>query len=187
MVARTYVNLFETVDGGQTWIRRAVPVPSALTGDGTRALAPAMHGRKGVLLVTFMHRGGGAPVTVTYITRDAGTTAWRPVSRVVGQAVAVSFPDSRHGWMVTMPGPSVWRTIDGGASWRRVATPDATFGVGGAATGPASVGSFEMVSSRMGWLLLRWPNLANPPLGTSRLLVTTDGGRTWGAPPPPSG
>ena len=178
MAAGTYVNLFETRDGGAAWTRVGVPVPASLLGDGTRASAPVLDGARGILLVTFMRRGGGGGArVVAYGTRDGGV-AWRPLAQVRGALAASAFWGTRTGLLATNPGSILWSTTDGGRTWRPLGGVDPA----AARLGYAIV-ALQMTGRRTAWALLRPSNAAGDG-GASLLLRTTDGGRTW---QPPSG
>ena len=70
----------------------------------------------------------------TLLVTEDGGLSWEPVHDLADQAFAVPltqvvFADERRG-LVTGAGEALWRTVDGGRSWRAVAVPDlAAFGV----------------------------------------------------------
>jgi photosystem II stability/assembly factor-like uncharacterized protein len=102
-------------------------------------------------------------------TDDAGRT-WQPLttrfmhSCAAGARLDLSFVDTRNGWLVwvepTGPFAEVYRTRDGGSSWRQI-------------VGRRSpVDQVVFASPSVGWGgVLGW--------GPGPLLRTTDGGRSW--------
>jgi len=77
----------------------------------------------------------------------------------------VEFVDRLHGWVSDFAGPGIYRTTDGGRTWR-VSIP----------TGCAAVcegGSIDYLDARHGFALLYAPARDN------RLFRTVDGGRSW--------
>jgi photosystem II stability/assembly factor-like uncharacterized protein len=169
----TAVNLFVTRDGGATWQPAHLPVPRALSGDGTRALAPVWEGPKGRIFVLFAHRGGGDPFTVTYGSADGGES-WQALSLLPGAPVTYAFLGSEEGWLLTQPGAALFRTLDGGRHWRRLPSPPLVWG-----RRQYTPVELQMVSRQKGWLLVRAPNLLDAAQSPSLLLETTDGGVSW--------
>lgn len=89
---------------------------------------------------------------------------WSAVSVGVGDLVGLSFIDDSQGWATgspdgVAPGDGLWRTTDGGASWRRVS--DATFI------------DLCFVDETHGWAVGRAPGVG------SALYVSDDGGASW--------
>ncbi len=115
-------------DGGRTW--RAV----LANLDALRPRLPAISNYSGPFAVL----GGGAAVfvgfcpacgrgTITVLSTRDGGSSWRRSAPLRGYApVAVSFPDARHGWLLTTsragspPSGLLWSTADGGRSFRLV-------------------------------------------------------------------
>jgi photosystem II stability/assembly factor-like uncharacterized protein len=128
--------------------------------------------------------------SVAYRTVESGTTAqiviglfvydhgrWREVTPPTLRADGidaiddVAFVDRRHGWVAAYNCANVavylYRTSDGGSSWRSLGTP-ASHSCGG---GPTFL---SFIDDEHGWME---PVSSNAPAGV--LLGTDDGGRTW--------
>lgn len=77
----------------------------------------------------------------------------------------VQFLDRRHGWVTTVGHSRIYRTSDGGRSWRVVVPP----GCPGVCEG----GAIDFLDLRHGYALLETPARDNA------FFRTSDGGRTW--------
>jgi photosystem II stability/assembly factor-like uncharacterized protein len=77
----------------------------------------------------------------------------------------VEFVDRLHGWVSKSAGPGIYRTTDGGRTWR-VSIPPGCSAV-------CQGGSIDFLDARRGFALLYTPARDN------RLFRTVDGGRTW--------
>lgn len=106
-------------------------------------------------------------------TADGGSR-WRRVttrfshSCAAGARSDLEFVDRDHGWIVTVeptgPGSRLYRTRDGGRTWRQVGTRR------------GEVRQVEFTSPTTGWGV--W---APPPGGPGPLYATVDAGRSWHA------
>lgn len=141
--------LFSTRDGGRHWAARA-------TGAGRVYRVDFTDAQHGWLLA------GGLYRTVT------GGAAWIHLpfrcgpNQLIGR---LSFVDRKTGFLLcqVMNGPfavTLYRSDDGGVSWRRIAVVDPM---------AHAVGAFDFLSSRIGYV----------SAGFGNLLDTTDGGHTF--------
>jgi len=143
---------YVTSDGGRTWSRARIVV----------YLQPPIAVRPGA--------GPGQPAGLSV---DGGET-WRPlaVPEPFASNTTPTFVDSRHGWwLVTDAGQRqfttrIWRTDDGGISWRRLAAA-------GLPTGPAPT-MLTWLDPMRGVLSMTGPLEPRPTL-----FRTDDGGETW--------
>ena len=93
-----------TRDGGATW----------------RLLKPAAATRSGIQAICFADSLNGWATGANGLvlrTHDGGATwqsAGRPILSAAGRAI--SFSDAKHGWILADNG--LWRTADGGTTWR---------------------------------------------------------------------
>lgn len=169
--------LYGTEDGGARWTRMArESLPPALTGEGAYAasgtcLAVGQNGR------AWFGTGGGGVSGRVFRTGDGGRT-WSvalsgiPASTASSGVFSLAFWDSLHGVAVggdyripRAATPSIARTEDGGATWSTV-----------------TVGPLNPFYSAVSVV----PGTSPPALvvvGTAGTAWSSDGGRTWNAPP----
>ncbi|HYF91609.1 MAG TPA: hypothetical protein VD969_05150 [Symbiobacteriaceae bacterium] len=97
-------------------------------------------------------------------TTDGGRTWKKDNLAFLGQATALDFVDSRHGWLLadTAGGTRILATADGGATWR-IQYPAGSY---------APARAVAMVTDTTGF------GLGAPGL-EGAVLATHDGGRTW--------
>jgi photosystem II stability/assembly factor-like uncharacterized protein len=158
-----FASIYETTDGGVTWIDRpatppSTPLPSGSVFTGT----PVLRGARGAVAFA------GGENSIVYVTRDAGRS-FTPVYP----------PGKVRSWYVDVVTPLIWRlacqdtilgTDDGGKSWFTVAD-DATRPIAGERYAPSSP-DIVFANHRQGWLT--WSS------GNGDLLMrTTNGGRNW--------
>jgi photosystem II stability/assembly factor-like uncharacterized protein len=95
--------------------------------------------------------GGGAPRLL--LTNDAGTT-WRDATPAgeTDYQPTIEFIDADHGWLLETDGP-LWRTADGGRTWRKTALPAGRTGMSAA---------MSFVSPSTGFLLLSANSAKSP-------------------------
>lgn len=161
---------YKTVDGGHTWASAELPKARLADVGRVRAtFADADHGF--VLFEEGAAASGDARVSGFFATSDGGQT-WTqlPSPPVAGY---MSFSSAAEGWLVG--GSSIYRTLDGGASWDAVQVPmpadvgpKESFGLprispGGSGllpvtfndeAGQTTVGVFETVDGGANWSLL---------------------------------
>jgi photosystem II stability/assembly factor-like uncharacterized protein len=155
--------VFRSADGGASWQGASHPLPA---GDARRVATLAVPRTGSVVFA-----GTGAGV---YKSAD-GARTWQPASRgmpagaILALAVAPGDPKTVYASVENRLANTVYRSTDGGASWRATAgldLPPATPGAPGAyvlslAVSPAS------------------PRLVWAGTGTGGLFLSTDGGAHW--------
>jgi photosystem II stability/assembly factor-like uncharacterized protein len=175
--------LFFTHDGGLNWQEEFFPVPPSLH-DGTMIAweLPHFFGWEGIISAKFTpnDRDSTNSYTVFYHTRDGGQSWQRTTpTRLDG---LWSFISARKGWLwspkayssnLTFPGKgTLCYTSNGGNTWRPVKVKkslDSYLARGG------NIAQLEFVDARTGWAVT-WEKDDK-----TRLLQTTDGGKTWNA------
>jgi hypothetical protein len=168
--------LYETLNGGRTWIKRAVADAPGQTDSGAAfAGQPLVRGGKGAVGYTMTGLtssgsasgpadGGSGLKSVVYVTTDNGA-AWHSVTP----------PGTRAGWVVDAITPVSWRLVQGdhilatdnaGRSWRTI-TSNVSFDIYYSYDDPtAPVVNFA--SSRVGWIVT-----------STSLWRTVNGGSIW--------
>lgn len=189
------VLLARTTDGARTWtdVTPAAARPMLSNVNATEVLDAAGAGRA-YLAVTDSRQDPSAVGTVrVFATGDGGRT-WTesaPV-KVAGYASQLSFTDSGRGWLLISEGAAmgrnpvrVYRTTDGGTHWTLTAQspPVESNSSAGIPVGCDKTG-IAFASATAGWL-----SSACAAGLSGELLVSRDGGITWGpqALPVPSG
>lgn len=158
--------LYETTNGGTTWVARHVTKPSGALENGSGFTGqPLVEGKNGAVGYTI---SGPTPKSDVYVTTDGGAH-WRPVTP----------PGPPEGWLVDTITPLSWRLVnghrilatdDGGKTWRTI-TSNAGFHLFYAYDSPTPP-VVDFVTSEVGWIVLQTPV-------TTTLWRTTDGGSTW--------
>jgi photosystem II stability/assembly factor-like uncharacterized protein len=153
--------LYRTANGGRTWQRVSIPAPS-----GSLFGLPTAFGATLVEPVT-----SGTSLAL-YRSSDDGTR-WSRISELpdvnagcgVGQ-VSVSLPAAQAGWIATVQGGRtvVYRSIDGGLEWTRLAT-----------SWPVPPDSCEAPVIQATDALHAWVFTT----GSARIYATASGGATW--------
>jgi hypothetical protein len=158
--------LYETLDGGATWIRRSVAAPAGVLGGGGSGFSdtPVVAGADGAVGYTI---DSPKPRSVVYVSRDAGV-AWH----------AITPPGGPQPWLVDIITPTQWRLVagdrilasdNGGRTWYTTTTnlkvEDYSLY---ASPAPPPI---DFATTQIGWIV----NQTQNPL----LWRTTNGGRTW--------
>jgi photosystem II stability/assembly factor-like uncharacterized protein len=191
-----WIGTSQTTDLGNSWSEVGPPSLSNETGGGrTTCVLDSDH--------AWTTRSVGSSDTqvgqlFVFATSDGGRTWQRgaPVP-IAGDApgVQLQFLDSRRGWLLTTPSVNasvgndaaiVYGTKDGGMHWSQLGAsvpsgdPNSYLGQYLGCTGPTGL---TFVDADHGWMAWDCIRLSFPFLTwTAPVIVTTDGGHTWGAP-----
>jgi photosystem II stability/assembly factor-like uncharacterized protein len=154
--------LYSSHDGGSTWYRQLLSMPSGIPSAQLSLVSPTFFSATdGILPIIFSDGITGRGIaTDIYVTHDEGTT-WKSTTPLPLAAVAIDFVDRQHGWATD--GKMLYRTSDGGQHWIKL-SQNANF---------KQVTSLDFVSSTLGWAI------SGQGKNSSLLLKTTDGGQTW--------
>ncbi len=169
---------YRTVDGGERWTPVELSVPAAVGKDyaSSEFSTPVFLGenkRDGKMIVRF---GQADKYTaVVYTSRDGGAT-WQsgailPQAATPDRVENVHFTDMDHGWVAS--GRALYRTTDGGATWRPVAGDD-TFNQTLKEVSQMEQMRFFEGAAAKGWVLL-----VSDQRDRLSLLQTSDSGDTW--------
>jgi photosystem II stability/assembly factor-like uncharacterized protein len=168
--------LFETENGGRSWVERKVAPPPPHVGppprDGYGAMfagEPVMSGRFGAVGYNVDQRTGAR--TIVYRTTDRGRDWWPVVP-----------PGPAEQWLVDAITARSWRLVhgnrilvtdDAGQSWHTIAS-DRTFPALPDSFGSPTPPVVLFASDNTGWIVQQ-----DPQASTSKLWRTLDGGRRW--------
>ena len=142
---------------------------------GVVGLARLVSARLGLVTVTAPAPGGTIPRPRLLVTTSSGRrfTEIGPHLPPNTRVDDVQFLDRRHGWVVTWSvatvGVTLYRTSDGGRTWRSAPVTHHTQGAGAVAT-------VQFLTPRRGWLVNQ-----EPTAPAARLFQTVDGGASWRA------
>ncbi|MDQ6743275.1 MAG: hypothetical protein M3Z97_10275, partial [Candidatus Dormibacteraeota bacterium] len=179
VASNTSMSIVHTSDGGRHWKRADVP------GMSTYALTKFFDATHGIVSTRTQTE------QILYSTADGGQR-WRS-SQLPGQgnpdALSLVFLDPRRGWYLEqasavlpnsadaqVPEQSLWRTLDGGASWTQLVGLDAVhqpFAGGLHYGGFKALGNF--IDERHG-SLVSVPDAMRP---SPTFYLTAEGGQTW--------
>ena len=178
--------LVRTTDGARTWtdVTPAAAV-ELLSTTGASQVLDAVGPDSAYLAVTASSNGSPLGTTRVFATTDGGQTWTESASiRADGYTSQLSFTDSRHGWLLWNEGAAmgrnpvrVYRTTDGGAHWSLTAQPPSVNSSNSAAGIPIGCDKtgITFASAAAGWMT------SGCAAGLSgELLVSRDGGVTWG-------
>jgi photosystem II stability/assembly factor-like uncharacterized protein len=173
---KSVIVLFETVDGGLTWM----PVRNikGLVKDHDVDIVDVVDSTLFVATGSRGERDAAAHATLSKDGPDGRTDV--DISQyVVGQQgiyhSQLSFVTSKEGWMLS--GGRLFSTVDGGATWKSLAL--ATEGeMAAAIRRQRTADSMQLLTPQIGWVLSLREHLLN---------WTEDGGLTWTTIAPPSG
>jgi photosystem II stability/assembly factor-like uncharacterized protein len=159
--------VLRTLDGGESWERRAIAGAEQLEFRGIHAIsgneAWALSAGNGGQSRIYHTRDGGATWTLQFLNTDS--TAFYDCITFFDATHGVAYSDASQGRTVVV------RTEDGGAHWMLLpvlAVPAPLAGEGGFASSNSCAIS---VDSRHGWIAASEPG--------ARIFGTTDAGRTW--------
>jgi photosystem II stability/assembly factor-like uncharacterized protein len=164
--------ILHTTDGGQSWQSHELGkgLPSGFRGNEVVDFIDASHGW--VTGASSESRWVGHPIVGR--TTDGGAD-WRfsELRHALNVAMAVSFVDDQHGWVVCAPyndmrAPStIYRTTDGGLTWKLQDTTKRRI----------TLRDVDFVDRLHGWAV----GQNTGSRGACFVLSTTNGGRTWSA------
>lgn len=165
--ASSTVNLSRTADGGKTWRKVPITVPSGYEAmNPTSVSAPVLQGDQGVMSVTFSGQTGDRQVV--YHTSDGGKT-WSPTVLQGKQWGTLDFVDTKQGFAYKFDGHQILGTRDGGRTWQAL-TPLSSTDL----KQYPMVSQLNFVNASTGWILLQSADYIH-----SKLLKTVDGGQSW--------
>jgi photosystem II stability/assembly factor-like uncharacterized protein len=191
--------LARTTDGGRTWtdVTPAAARPMLATADAAQVLDP-VNGQRAYLAVTGATQQSNSSLNTTTVfsTTDGGRSWTDPAPLRAASAVSqLSFADRAHGFLLlggdggAMGQDAVWlyRTSDGGARWSLAAATPAQAGTAAATppgprqiSGDCDKNEIAFPTATTGWIA----STCNAGLANS-LLVSRDGGTSWGDQPLP--
>jgi photosystem II stability/assembly factor-like uncharacterized protein len=150
--------VFRTTDGASNW-RQQLSGPSTF-GPGFKPLAVQFFGKTSGFMTV------GEPVEQLYRTTDGGEN-WDTLVLPALRIDAITFSDSRHGWMVGYMGPGLppsqpqnYATSDAGQTWQTLPDP------------PADAGVLRFRSPTEAWIGSVDPLVPH-------VYTSGDGGQTW--------
>jgi photosystem II stability/assembly factor-like uncharacterized protein len=154
----TATGLYRTRDGGETWsLAQGIDGPVDAIATHPRAPRTVYAGSTANGIARSLDRG----VTWTRVERTLGVPG--------GRNFSIAIDPSRPGVVYVAAGWTVWKTADGGTSWRRTGPPlgrdDAIFGLAVDAHRPSSV----------------YMSAGYRPHLDGRTFVSRDAGATWRA------
>jgi photosystem II stability/assembly factor-like uncharacterized protein len=159
---RSPASVFLSVDGGQTWQTRSLQLRGVSALGLPCAASVALLPGSAVMSLASCGFTGPDPYTST----DWGAT-WTELPFPPPNRTSIdrtTFVDAQHGW--TMTGGVLWKTIDGGLTWRYWGIQIDNWDY-----------SPHAIDSRHGWAELQ-PSGAIQPAFTG-LALTSDGGTSW--------
>ena len=160
--------LYETINGGLTWVRQKVEAPAFSFDYGGFAGVPDLVGTNGAIGYTFYVSNSSVRKSVVYVSSDGGRS-WR----------AVVPPGAPKGWVVDTLTPLKWRLVggnkvlatnDGGRSWFTITDNANLNPLVDEILGTHGV---EFASPMVGWVV------STAASGAESLWRTTDGGVDW--------
>jgi photosystem II stability/assembly factor-like uncharacterized protein len=159
--------VFTSADDGQSWSNRGEPCPqragSASTNEVDTSMITVAVDRTVALLCS--PRAGGAKSVV--VSRDAGAS-FRGQAGRLGEAQVTAFAATSADTLFASS-DSLYRSVDGGASWVKVQRNSA---------GPGAVSYVGFESGSTGRAISRDPA---SPIGGRTIWTTRDSGLTWTA------
>lgn len=180
-------SLYETLNGGRTWVRRAVAMaPGMLENGSAFSGLPVLAGAKGAVGYTI--DGGSAPVSASAVSASAGPDDAAPGEKTIVYVTTdngaswhvVTPPGGPEGWLVDTITPRIWRLVDGdrilatdnaGKTWRTIKSGH-TFTPLFYPYDEPTPPTVSFANSRTGWI-------ADTTAVSTTLWRTTDGGSSW--------
>ena len=149
--------LYTTHNAGTTWQRQSITLPPGSDANNATTTPPVFAGQNGIMPVQLFY---DSPRFDLYVTHNGGAT-WTPTTLVRGNADSFSAADLQHVWATQSNGTSIYRTSDGGATWKSLGNT------------PEMFGELSFVNAQNGWAI----GSANNK--TPSLFYTNDGGASW--------
>jgi photosystem II stability/assembly factor-like uncharacterized protein len=173
--AQTQTQVFHTSDGATHW-ENVTPKPPGLPAAGVLNL-DSSYFLSATQAWVALSMGEGKPELI-FRTNDGGT-AWLQVQVQASHISAITFLDTRYGWMIDShagaagaEGADVYRTADGGTTWNRVAS-----------AAPNTTGALPLAGHKIGLSFVSattgWVTGADPQNNALWCYKTQDGGATW--------
>lgn len=156
---------YRTSDGGRQWEEVGLPMPLSYSAAGLFGTPQFFSAYAGLVPALVKQDGTGAEALVVFTTHDGGLR-WGMACAPSDKAFAryptqgtVPFSAATASYWAAYPGPRLYATRNGGATWtRRVPGP----------VQAGNVQALQLVSPHDGWAIV-----------SSVLEVTTDAARTW--------
>jgi hypothetical protein len=163
--------LFATSDGGRSWTRDRISIGSRYSQAGNAYFSAV--GPHRVFALVRESRNTAFSVGYMFESRDGGLH-WRELAARPPHAGPIVFTSARDGWLAEDgPEPALYRTRDGGRSWRDVQLPRAPWLV--KARADYLPPKFE--ADGHGILAATYDNFEKP--ASTFLYTTSDFGRHW--------
>lgn len=150
----TDAGLFVTYDGGHTWRKETIPMPSGANVAQIGTTPPVFFGTTGFLPV-YVATQNNQHELILYRTNDSGTN-WTQTRPANIDANTVYILDTNHAWAFDNQTGKFYYTNDSGTSWWP------------SNSNPGKIQALSFPGASTGWAIT-----------DTSLLHTTDGGKTW--------
>ncbi|GHO46856.1 WD40/YVTN/BNR-like repeat-containing protein [Ktedonospora formicarum] len=172
------VRLYETHNGGKTWILSSIPPVTDSPSDEnsfTESYGPFFSkARQGTLMVKSGAFGSNSSALTVFHTSDGGKS-WKSGATIMSSGTRIfywiTFVNASNGWVLgtnEKNWPILQRTFDGGRHWKTL-QPTGLQPYGEVIT------SMTFLNPTLGWMVDKTDD------GTETLFQTYDGGRSWRA------
>jgi hypothetical protein len=179
--------VFVSHDGAKTWQQQKLPLIPGLASTRYTTAPPTFFGNYGLMPVKVTPTTPTTPTASTvsskshlsiYVTNDGGvhwsSSAQTPfeIENYAWDLDKIDILDRQHIWVEAPDGIEgrIHASQDGGKSWK-------TLGSIGSENPVPTLRGMSFTDTNTGWIT-KWNRVTDPD-GTSQLLHTTDGGRTW--------
>jgi photosystem II stability/assembly factor-like uncharacterized protein len=169
----SFAGVAYTMDGGRTWYNMTPAGLTSLTLPYPSTIS--LYARSAAEAWTWLASFNGNSTTLWHTT-DAGVH-WSSYMVATAEVEQLDFTDGLHGWLSADPEGAaagaypidVWRTIDGGATWKQVSSYYVVGGTTGISFANATTGFAGGCPA------------GSSPSSSIDLCVTHDAGNTWSA------